>query len=292
MKFSEQALHKFILFTLPIRPLIQWCTKLIAQSRKAKVILVFGLSRSGTTMLGTFLALSPASKYFHEPEKEPLMWKYKEQKKKSPDIGEFWQYALSEEPKRFKAHALACILLRVLLETPKDVDTFCVKPIYLMDVMEEATQGLDFAHVLYISRHPCGRSDSILRQRTKDHIKDNPEEVEKILEKISNEWGRVTKNVLNLFKNHPAWYWVIFEDLANNPVQGFRELYKQFGLSWSVAIETTIHDMTTGEDGGFYDVQRNSKAQTDKWKMNLTEEQIELIRKNTTIYNTNIYTSF
>lgn len=292
MKISSNNLYKFILFTLPIRFLVIWLIRMIIFFRKTKIILVFGLSRSGTTMLGTFLSFSPYAIYIHEPEKEFLELRYQQKKQHTPEIEEFWKYSLSEEPKRFKAHSLACLLLRTLLETPRNIKTICIKPIYLTDVMEEATYGLNLADIIYISRHPCGRSESILRQNKHHNNIDLSKNSIEILEILGLEWGRTTKHILDLFLKYPDWHWVLFEELANNPLQEFKKLYIRLGLSWTSQAEEEIRQLTNGEDGGFYDVKRNSQMQADKWRNALTEDQIEAVRKKCLPYETNLYDSF
>ena len=80
--------------------------------------------------------------------------------------------------------------------------------------------------------------------------------------------------------------------LVKEPLGEFRQLYESLGLIWDENIQNEIQQKTTGVDGGFYDIQRDSRKQADKWRAALTEEQIDAIRKGCMPFETNLYDSF
>jgi hypothetical protein len=258
---------------------------------KKKVILVFGLSRSGTTMLGKFLALE-SSVYLHEPEENILLKKFRLERSKTFDYRMFTMFVFEKELKAFKIHCLMCTILQAVFSTHRTHETMCVKPIYLIDVMEEAASALRGVNIMYISRHPCGRSESILRQRQHDQNIDPASTSESYFEMLGRAWGESIHSAQTLFNHHPEWFWVLFEDLTKNPVPEFEKLYGQLGLPWNETVQNKIHELTTGEDGGFYEIKRNSVVQAEKWRNALTENQIQAIRRGCAPFNTNLYESF
>ena len=284
-KRIDKSTYKFIATTYPIRSIIALLTRIIVLLRNKKVILVFGMSRSGTTMLGNFLALNNSSIYIHEPVVELMKYRYKHTSGKS-----FWKYIFSEQQREFKIHGLVCVTLLAVLNSPREIETICVKPICMIDVLNETYNTLKNVKLLYICRHPAGRTESIVRQIKHDQ---NIENVSlKELEREGETWGRINSNVQKLFHGHSDWRWVFFEKLANDPVAEFKQLYEQLGLVWNDSVLNEILQKTTGEDGGFYDIQRDSRKQSDKWRKSMTSEQIEAVRKGTIPFKTNLYESF
>lgn len=253
-----------------------------------KVILVFGMSRSGTSMLSKFISLNPSSIYMHEPETEIMKERYGRDKMFTQKA--FWDFVYSDDQKEFKVHSLVCMTLLAVLKSRFSIRTICIKPISLNDVMEESSAALKNASIVYICRHPAGRSESILRQLKLDQNIDVISTED--LEMIGQDWGRTNRTVQTWFQRHPAWQWVFFEKLANDPLVEFKKLYEKLGLVWNENVQNSIQQMTTGEDGGYYNVKRNSRNQAEKWRGSLTEDQVESIRKGCLPFETNLYESF
>lgn len=280
--------YKFAVITYPIRSLVALLTRILISLRKKNIILVFGMSRSGTTMLSKFISLNLSSIYIHEPVKTFMKYRFEQNRSFYP--GEFWKFVFSENQRKFKVHCLVCITLRAALTSHYKIRTICIKPISLTDVMKESSDSLKNARVIYISRHPCGRSESILRQH--EYHQGFYTVSNKLLEELGRSCGKINSDVKALFHCHPEWQWVFFEKLTNNPLAEFRELYKRLGLSWNDKVQNEIQQMTTGEDGEFYETKRDSRKQAEKWRNVLTGEQIEFIRKCCLPYQTNLYESF
>lgn len=287
-QYVSKNFYQFARLTYPLRGLVAFLTRGLLTLRRRKLILVFGLSRSGTTMLGRFLTLDASAAYIHEPDTELMKFRFGHERL-SDQVG-FWKFVYSEEQKAFRVHGLVCVTLLAALRSPRAVRTICIKPISLTDVMKEAGGALSNAEMLYICRHPAGRSDSIVRQRKHDQNVDTTSL--EYFEMLGQAWGRTTSQIQALFREHPDWHWVSFEDLTHHPIEEFRQLYGQLGLAWDTTIEREIRQKTTGGDGGFYDVQREASKQADKWRDSLSGEQVEAIRRGCLPFETNLYEGF
>ena len=284
--------YTFVKVTYPIRGLVRLVTRMILARKNKRVILVFGLSRSGTTMLGQFLALGSSSVYIHEPEEEVLLQKYRLERSETFDHAGFSKFTLEPGMQAFKIHCLVCTVLQEAYYAEPTIETICIKPIYLTEIMEKVSRALNTAKILYISRHPCGRTESILRQRQLDEKVDIASLPESYIELLGHSWSKEIHWAQMAFRRHPEWYWVLFETLTKNPLAEFKRLYECLELLWDERVESRLVELTTGEDGGFYEIKRNSVAQAEKWRSALTEAQVEAIRRGCTNYKTNLYESF
>ena len=280
--------YSFILATLRYRKLIAFLTRIVIALRMKKVILIFGMSRSGTSMLGKFLSLGKSSIYMHEPETELMKEHFGTDRHYTQQ--KFWDFVHSEVPTELKVHTLVCISLFAVLKAPLFSKAIVIKPISFVEVIDESSEALTNANIIYICRHPAGRSESILRQLQHDQGID--EISLDALEQISQDWGRTNSTIKELHKKNPKWQWVFFEKLTSDPVNEFKKLYKQLGLPWNEAIAKEIEESTTGMDGGYYNIQRDSRKQADKWRKSLTAEQIESVRKGTLPFEAELYESF
>lgn len=285
---TSKRTYYLVLWTFPIHSFIRFLTRLVLRISRKKILVVFGMSRSGTSMLGTLLAQSWSSIYLHEPEVQLLKYHY--ERKRATKDEKFWDFARQQVDKNFESHMMTWIVLLAVLTARTRFRTICIKPISFLDIMQEIGDALPALRILYISRHPAGRIDSVLRQ-WKRH-----ENVENVplskLEKLGRDWGQTTSEIQAMFKTHPRWQWVVFEDLANEPIVEFRKLYEKYRLRWDERVQAAIEERTTKKDGDFYEVQRDSRKQADKWRTALTPEQVEAIRTGCLPFNTNLYESF
>ncbi|MFZ5880042.1 MAG: hypothetical protein ACOY0R_11785, partial [Chloroflexota bacterium] len=111
-------------------------------------------------------------------------------------------------------------------------------------------------------------------------------------EELGRDWGKANRQAQEWFTSHPRWRWVIFENLANDPLGEFKKMYADLGLAWEDGIEQAIRQKTTGEDGDFYETKRDASKQADKWRKSLSGEQVEAIRRGTLPFETNLYEGF
>ena len=284
---TGQKTYQFVVDTYKYRFFIALFARLVLFFRRKKMILIFGMSRSGTSMLAEFLAMGRSSIYLHEPDSDLMKQYYTKDHPFRQML--FWNFVNADAQKEFKVHLLNCILLRSALKSDESTRVICIKPITLLNVMPEIIQGRNIK-VLYISRHPAGRSESILRQLKHDvGLQSIP--LEKV-EELGRDWGKANHQVQEWARKYPLWHWVIFENLANDPLREFKKLYADLGLTWEKSIEQAILQKTTGKDGDFYETQRDASKQADKWRDSLTAEQVEAIRRGTLPFETNLYEGF
>lgn len=89
------------------------------------------------------------------------------------------------------------------------------------------------------------------------------------------QW-RVLYGVVQRFEaEHPDWIVRRHEDLAADPLGGFRDLHAELGLTWSPAVAREVEASSTG--AGEVDdpmaVRRDSRAALETWKDRLTDDE-------------------
>ncbi len=280
-----RAIYLFAHITLPASRLIASFVNYLIAKQHRKPIIVLGLSRSGTTMLGKFLSMDENSEYIHEPVKQLFKLKYNLRKRKQ----HFWNFVSDPKNKKLMMHYFFSELFFSLVNK-QSTKVICLKEVSLTNVIGDIEKYLNHAHVIYISRHPCGRTESLLRQRVNEN-KDEQVSI-RAVGNMANNWGRNIKMAQQICSNNSNWHWVLFEELASDPINQFKTLNQKFQLPWTDEIQNWIHQLTSTKDGGFYQAQRIASRQADKWKESLTKEQIEAIKQTTIKYKTNIYTGF
>jgi hypothetical protein len=83
---------------------------------------------------------------------------------------------------------------------------------------------------------------------------------------------------------HPEFILARHEDLSADPVQGFKALYKQLGLTFTPRAEKKILQASSSENptelarGATHSVRLNSRQNLQNWKRRLTPEEIKSIR--------------
>jgi hypothetical protein len=285
---TEKVCYSIVKCTYQVRSIFSIFVRKVLTRLQKQLIIVFGMSRSGTSMLATFLAINTSSIYLHEPDVDLLKHRFGRYWHSSPV--EFWNFANSKNQKEFRVHALNTVILLAALTSKKYVKTICVKPISMLDDMPEVSASLPNASILYICRHPAGRSESILRQVKHDQGIDSL--ADQKFEELGQDWGRTSRKILGWFGRHPDWQWIFFEHLTCDPLSEFEKLYRRFGLTWNEQVYDTIRQKTTEKEGEFYEVQRIASHQADKWRSALTTEQIEAVRRGCLLYETHLYEGF
>ncbi len=284
----KSATHLLALTTFPVRGLFSASVRRLLASRNIRLLLVFGLSRSGTTFLAEALTLENEDAVkLHEPVKKLLRLSYRGAGGRSADDEAFWSWVFESERVPWKVHLLVCTIAVEALRARNRL--LCIKPISMSDCVAEAAAASG-GSVVFISRHPCGRSDSLMRQRGLDPNAPRPDV--KAFEEMGREWGGAHASFKGAFAKHPDWVWLKFEDLCAEPVSVLKDAYDRLDLSWSDRIARRLTQMTTTESSEFYGTLRNSRAQIDKWKKSLTEREVEAIRTGARSYATGLYDGF
>lgn len=293
MNLPYKKLTKFASITYPLRYLFVATSFILTLILRSRFILVVGMSRSGTTLLGKILSVKNSSDYIHEPVKHLVQKKWEQEKRPAVDFKsfDFWSYAQSQQLSWFKLHALVVTALYLLYKSGKRDRTYIMKLIAMthFDLYKWAAHFLR-APVIFILRHPCGRSESLLRQAKLDRN----EIIDSLstFEKWGDRWASTHRRVQHVFEHHPKWIIVKFEELCAEPIKKSKQIYAQLGLKWNSRVEKEIRIMTNTDSDEFYGVNRVAHKQIDKWESKLKSEQIEAIRKGTLKYGTKLYEGF
>lgn len=276
------------LLSFPARNRFSARVRRLLSMRGIRVLLVFGLSRSGTTFLAEALTLrNDEAIKLHEPVKKLLRRSYAGPGGRPADDEAFWNWVFEPERIPWKVHLLVCTVAAEAFRSSNRL--LCIKPISMSDCVAEAAVATG-GSIVFISRHPCGRSDSLLRQRGLDA--DVPRPDAEAFEDMGRQWGQAHAGLRRVFAVHPDWLWLKFEDLCAEPQLVLRDAYDRLGLDWSAEVASSLTMMTTTESSEFYGTLRNSRAQIDKWKTSLTNEEVEAIRAGARPFATDLYDGF
>jgi hypothetical protein len=98
-------------------------------------------------------------------------------------------------------------------------------------------------------------------------------------------WRLIHQAVVTYRDRHPGWLFYRHEDIASDPVNGFRDMYERLGLTYGpeaeVAIEHATDSSNPAEAADDRSLRRDSRASIWTWKSRLTEEEIERVRGET-----------
>ena len=106
-----------------------------------------------------------------------------------------------------------------------------------------------------------------------------------IIDQAILQW-RVMYTVVREFQTrHPDWTFIQYENLARDPVSGYRDLYSSLGLSYDAAVRSAVETFSARENPtevsaeAFRSIRRDSPAVADIWGTRLTTEEIARIRR-------------
>jgi hypothetical protein len=159
--------------------------------------------------------------------------------------------------------------------------------------------------VVVTVRHPAGFVSSIMRlgwTHPFDHFLRQPHLMHDLLAPFEDKirsfaaedrplldqaillWNLIHHVIRGYRERHPDWSFLRHEDLARDPFDGFRGLYRRLGLSFGSSVEAFIagHSERSDSSAGIspFDVRRNSQETISVWRTRLTTGQIDRVRKN------------
>jgi hypothetical protein len=164
------------------------------------------------------------------------------------------------------------------------------------------------AQVVTMIRHPAAFASSIKRlswrfdfQNWRDQpllqrdlvgeyegpIREFAEREHDIVDQAILMWNVLHHVIAGYQERHPDWSFVRHEDLSEEPLKGFRELYDVLGLPWDQLAEDAIirssTDSTRKEVPTYLHrtVRRDSRAARWTWLTRLSEEERERVRAGT-----------
>ena len=98
-------------------------------------------------------------------------------------------------------------------------------------------------------------------------------------------WRLIYGSVHAAQKMHPGFIVVRHEDLARDPVPGYRELYQMLGLEFTPQVEKIVLNSSSSENpvelsrNQVHGFKLDSRANMDIWRKRMTGEEIDRIRK-------------
>ncbi|HEU5139905.1 MAG TPA: sulfotransferase [Bacillales bacterium] len=168
-----------------------------------------------------------------------------------------------------------------------------IKSIYNMLALDWLEEQFNCNQVVII-RHPANVISSYLKLKfpdsarnifsqealVNDYFGDIMPEIEKrtdVVEEMAAQIGGIYSVLEKQLESHPNWILLRHEELCENPVQQFKELYGQLGLKWTKEVKKYIVD--ANEPGKGFKAKRVASEEIQKYKKLLSEEQISKIRE-------------
>ncbi len=285
-------------------------------------ILVTGAHRTGTTWTGRMLALRPEVGYIHEPFNpvvdrrlrfvRPYTYVCAENQdgyvEALRDMIEFRYPVVDELRRHVRARTLSGLVenvgaawrrrlarARALVKDP------------LAAFSAEWLANRFGMQVVVLVRHPAGFASSLkvndfrfgfahlleqpllLRDLLRPFVHDivaYAADPPPIVDQAALVWRMVYASMERFRERHPDWIFVRHEDLAREPVVGFRALYERLQLPWDEQVEAAIR-WHSGDDQVAppprlrrYDQQRSaSHTHLDSWRRRLTPDEIARLRE-------------
>jgi hypothetical protein len=104
-----------------------------------------------------------------------------------------------------------------------------------------------------------------------------------IIDQAALLWKLIHYMIIKYQKKHPEWVFVRHEDLALEPIEGYRKLFNRLELPFSEHIHGVIQAHSShaqvSETARPYTTKRNSSQVISKWKKYLTPADVTRIRK-------------
>lgn len=98
-------------------------------------------------------------------------------------------------------------------------------------------------------------------------------------------WNAMYDVVRGYRERHPEWHFVKYDDLAEDPLTGFEDLYGRLGLTWDERARAEVQRSTS--EANVKDVpawrrraiNRDSRAAKRTWTQRLTPEEVQRVRR-------------
>ena len=259
-------------------------------------ILLTGLPRSGTTWSSRAIAAAIDGRIVHEP----FNWK------RYPDRIEYHMAYLSASP---DDTSLSDGMLAIMYQALKPgIRDFLVrnKPVIIKDVhiclAISAVWQAFHPRVIMMMRHPCAMANSwrsldlearsrlalLLSQEllVKDHLapfEKHMRSSENSYFEIGAYWGATYYTMSRIAAEYPEWQWVTHEWLCVDPQLSYKKLLANLGIPFNQLHLDQLdrfldqHDRNRNKTEGPYSLARISAQEPDKWRDELTAEQVKFV---------------
>jgi len=259
-------------------------------------IAVSGLPRSGTSWVAKALSLAKGVSYYFEPEHilgPSYMHTYLPLNGFRPDfynhIRQTLRGGITDE------YTLAEQGLRELLLRPF-AKTVLVKWVWLTLSVDWIAKHFPDLRVVQIIRHPVPQFLS-WRERNWDPgaslkcLLDQPPLMEgplksyaRVMRKASTFWQKVgafwgAVSFMQLRAHHSGWFLLEHEWFCLDPDTRFQWLVEKLGLQWNDKIEGFLSPERKIESGPGYGEKRDPRSEVDKWKSQITLQELDELRE-------------
>lgn len=281
-----------------------------------KQAIVAGMPRTGTSWAGRVLGLAPGYTYYREPDNFVLVdgaeryfpYLYlasagdDEQYRRHMDRALRGKVAtpftmrddagpvMDHLPQRW--HKLGKHLPALYRRKPNTI----VKLVNSSLALNWLQAQYPSASMVYLLRHPCGQFASVRRLgwEPRPHrltwsdtlLADYLHPFEELLlsaetfwERAGAQWGAVNYVVYHQHKRGADRALVPFEWLCQDPVARFRTLFDRLDLHWTQEAEDFLDENTDEHSDRPYSLTRKSAAQIDKWRAEVSDEDMETCRR-------------
>ncbi|HEY7874453.1 MAG TPA: sulfotransferase [Actinomycetota bacterium] len=292
----------------------------------SRPILVTGSHRSGTTWTGRMLCATGEAGYIHEPfnpkrtpgwggGRIPWWYLYVTEANESyyrsvVERALAFRYPIVDNLRTVSSARRAALfgmdLARSLPARVRGARPLIKDPIALF-ASEWLARTFD-ADVVVMIRHPAAFASSIKRLNWRFEFRDWLAQDDLIADYLSRwhrqmhdcwankvdviehaivMWNAIHDVVDEFRTRHPDWTFVRYEDLADDPLAGFRSLYDGLDLRWTdeaaAAIQKTSAEGNPKEVPRWrhQSIKRSSSAAKDTWRTRLTPEEIERVTAGT-----------
>jgi len=301
--------------------LCQWTINNVSE-QDLTPILVTGAHRSGTTWVGKMLAADAYTAYISEPlnvlhrpgvfrARVQYWYQYISQENEGEFLPAFeelleFDYHLWDEIRSLRSQ-------RDLLGMGRDFFIFYnglmrgLRPLFKDPFAVFSTEW--FAKrlkckVVITVRHPAAFASSLKRLNwpfdfqdllaqpllMHDHLEPYRTEMESVRQddvigQAALVWKLVYRSVSRTHELNPDFIVVRQEDLARDPIPGYRALYAALGLDFTPRVEKTILNSSSSENPRelsrkeVHAFKLDSRASVDNWKKRLTADEIERVRE-------------
>ncbi len=259
--------------------------------QKQELILLTGLPRSGSTWAAQALSRAAGARLVHEP----FNWRA------HPELIEFHMRYLpagSYEPKLLHTINAA---LKGRFPFSRRVERVLIKDVHVCLALTYITEHFQ-PHVLILVRHPCGmaqswqrlglevdfRLDLLLAQEALrddwlapflEHLRRRDD----YFYSLGAYWGASHYLLQQMAIDQPAWHWATHEWFCADPPAHFQQTLARMGFTVGRAGQAGLaqfllaHDRSQQAGEGEHSVARQTALEPDKWRRELSAEQITAV---------------
>lgn len=260
-------------------------------------VLIISMPRSGSSWVGEILGISPGSLYL----REPITQTYLKARDAGPSFFEFNEDNLPETYQDSAKNVFAGLPLfnssitrypkqwGLLKRKHKRIVAKEVNPFILCWLIKHFQP-----RIIYLIRHPASVADSFhrlgyngkqLKPRLSKKTLEKYDNYEHFTDSFWSEHGAlqaiILKETMTIAQDYQDFRLVFYEDLCLNTLSAFKKLFDFVELEWDQTIEKQIIQRSFPEtvDNHNFSTQRNSSCEVNKWKRQLSENQIQEVKR-------------